>query len=165
MKKKNACTHSCRSFFHAEAWLHLALLLSVLFLLNACEEDCPEGYSGKDCLVRASDTFIGTYQGSVNCGAGNQYASLELSPAIGPFEVRIGLLEDPGFLLKAHVYGDSLFITDQAVEIRNGNQTDYYFIFASGGRLTGDTLQFPLILLAAGIPDPEKVSCLYQVIK
>ena len=141
------------------------ILVAGVFLVSSCGEDCPEGYSGKDCALRASDAFLGSYEGKVDCGAGNQFASLEIMRDIGPFGIRIDIPGDPGFLLSATVLGDSLVIPDQALEIPDGPDTQFYFIFESKGRLFADTLEFPLIILPAGVTDPEKVVCRYEVMK
>lgn len=145
--------------------LFFFLTLVFFLLFQSCEKECPDGFFGKDCEERISDQFTGSYEGYVNCGFQNEFASIEIYRKQGPFDVMLDFTSTPDFILEARVANDSIFIPDQWLGIPQGNDTAYFIIFESKGVLNGDTLRFPLTLLAAGISDPQKITCEYEVIK
>lgn len=131
----------------------------------SCEKDCPDGFSGKDCEVRQSDTFLGTYEGFVNCGLINEYTKIDIFRKNGPFDVSVDFVLTPEFILNASVFQDSIRFPQQVLGIPEGTDTLYYIIFESTGLLKGDTLDFPLIILFPGNPDQEKITCQYHLVK
>jgi hypothetical protein len=136
-----------------------------LVLFSACGEDCPDGYSGEDCLIRESDRFVATWEGFVDCGPGNEYTTLDILRETGPFRVTMQFPDPPDFSVQAHVGGDTLHIPEQIVAVPGDPDTTYYIIFNSLGILRGDTLDFDLILLFPGLPEQEKVYCRYALLK
>jgi hypothetical protein len=143
----------------------LFLILGAFGLMNACTEDCPDGYSGEDCEIRESDPFIATYEGFVNCGPQNEYTTLDIYRESGPFEVSMVLVYPPDFTIRARVKGDTLVISEQVVPVAYTTDTSYYILFDSEGYLHGDTLDFSLVLINPGIPDQQKITCVYEVLK
>lgn len=146
--------------------LSLLVLLAIMFMVpSSCTKDCPDGYSGEDCEKRESDPFVASYEGFVNCGPANDYTTLDIYRESGPFDVTMNLVYPPDFSIQATVHEDTLIIPQQIVATEYNQDTSYYILFDSQGYLQGDTLSFSLILLFPGIPDQERITCHYEVLK
>jgi len=145
--------------------IFIGLLFFLIGIVSSCTEDCPDGYFGKDCAERESDKFEGIYEGWANCGLNNEYSEIEIKRDEGPFDVIIDITTTPDFIFEASVSDDSIFLREQILELDQGNEKSYYFIFESAGIFNNDTLKFDLIILPAGISNPQKITCKYQVVK
>lgn len=150
-------------------WISLKVCLALAFFLlfSACEKECPDGFSGVDCEVRASDSFTGSYEGRQNCGFTDQFIELEILRQQGPFAVWVNFIETPDFILDAYVHEDTLFFPKQwiATPQNNGSDTIYSILDDSFGLLLSDTLRFQLRFLYPDFSNQHWISCSYEVIK
>jgi hypothetical protein len=151
-----------RKIYPSALFLLLSVFTGVFF---SCTKECPEGFSGKDCEVRVSDAFLGSYEGYVNCGLTDQFTAVDIYRATGPFDIRVDFVSTPDFILEASVHDDSIYFPDQWLGVPQGQDTVYYIIFESTGVLNADTLDFDISILYPGQSDPEKIVCTYSIIK
>ena len=145
--------------------LKIILFLTVAIACFSCRQDCPDGYSGEDCEIAASDKFIGVYEGTINCGFVDQYTTMEIEKNIGAFDIWVYMTEPSEFVLTASVLEDTLFIKDQTVGVPIINDTLYYNFIESKGLLTNDTLHFPISFVIDDPVDPTTITCALKLIK
>ena len=142
----------------------LFLFIITILLLLSCTEECPEGYSGKDCATRVSDAIVGLYEGSENCGFVDEYAEVEIIRDNGPYAIFVNFSTFDGFTVNATVTEDSIFIQPKLLEYDQGGNTYYYFVDESKGSYSGDSLELDLIIVPA-VSNPEKITCHYSLVK